>query len=164
MIYIILLMSCLLDCLFLSLIKINSIFFPLFLLMALIIIYPFFKKKQFNHFLVICSILGMVYDIVFTNTFLLNVGIFLIGGLTIKLVFKTFPYNLLSCLIIGFLTITFYRTINYIVLVLANYVDFSFITLLRGISSSLLANIGYIIIFYLLSLFFCKKYKIERFS
>lgn len=164
MIYIILVISCLLDYLFLSFIKINSILFPLFSLMALIIVYPFFKKRQFNRFLVACSALGIVYDIVFTDMRLLNVGTFLLVGLIIKLIFKTIPNNLLSGLLVGLITIVFYRITTYMVLVLAGYLDFSFIDLFCGIYSSLIVNIGYIIMFYLLSLFFSRKYKIERFS
>lgn len=164
MIYIILVISGLLDYLFLSFIKINSILFPLCSLMALIIVYPFFKKRQFNQFLVVCSVLGVVYDVVFTDMLLLNVGIFLLVGLIIKLIFKTIPNNLLSCLLAGLITIVFYRTATYIVLSLAGYVDFSCIDLFCGIYSSLIVNIGYIIIFHLLSLFFAKKHNIERFS
>ena len=88
MIYTILIISFLLDFFLLSTIDSNSILFPLCSLMSLIIIYPFFKRRDYNKFLIICVILGVLYDVVLTGTPLLNVGIFLLTGIIIKIVFR----------------------------------------------------------------------------
>ena len=163
-IYTLLVISFLLDLFMLSCIGQNSILFPLFLLMSTIIIYPFIKKKEFDKFLMICSFLGALYDVIYENTLLLNIGIFLLCALIIKIIFKSFSYNLISLVIVSLFTIVFYRTLNYLVLVSADYVKFSFADLLRGVYSSIFANMIYIITFYLFGLFYSNKYKIERFS
>lgn len=164
MIYVILITSFLLDLFLLSTIGQNSVLFPLCSLMSLIIIYPFFKKYQYNKFLIICIILGGLYDVVFTGTLLLNVGIFLLTGIIIKIVFRVFSNNLIGNILTGFVTIFIYRTISYFVFCLSGYLDFSVLELIRGLYSSLIVNLIYIILFYWLELWICIKFKIQRFS
>lgn len=164
MIYILLTISFLLDLFMLSSIRTSSLLFPLCSLMSIIVIYPFFKKNQFNKFLIISLIIGSFYDIVYTNTILLNIGIFLLCALIIKIIFNSFSYNLMNVILISLLIIIFYRTLNYFVFVLADYIKFSFYSLLQGIYSSIILNMIYIIIFYYLGLFFSNKYKLERFN
>lgn len=164
MIYIILIISFLLDSFFLSVIGPNSILFPLCSLMSLTIIYPFLKKTEYNKFLIICIFMGMLYDVVFTGTPLLNIGLFLLTGIIIKLVFRVFSNNFVSNILTGILIIFIYRTFNYLILCLAKYVDFSILALIRGIYSSLIINIIYIIISYSLGLLISNKFKIQRFS
>lgn len=164
MIYTLLTISFLLDLFLLSSIGTSSLLFPLCSLISTIIIYPFFKKHEFNKFLIISLIIGGIYDVVYTNTILLNIGIFLLCALIIKIVFNSFSYNLMNVIWVSLLIIIFYRALNYFAFVLADYINFSLYSLLRGIYSSIAINLLYIIIFYYLSLFFSNKYKIERFS
>lgn len=164
MIYIVLFVSFLLDQFFLSIINQNSILFPLCSLMSLIIIYPFFKKTEYNKFLIICGFLGVLYDVVYTGTPLLNIGLFLLTGIIIKLIFSIFSNNLISNLLTGLLIIFIYRTVNYLILLLSGYLNFSPLELLQGLYSSLIVNLIYIVIFYLLGLLISNKFKIQRFS
>lgn len=164
MIYVILIISFLLDFFLLSTISQNSILFPLCSLMSLIIIYPCFKKNQYNKFLIICVILGVLYDVVLTGTLLLNVGIFLLTGVIIKIVFRVFSNNLISNILTGIVIIFIYRTISYLIFYLSGYLDFSILELVSGLYSSLIVNLTYIILFYLLELWICNKFKIQRFS
>ena len=90
MILIVLIISFLLDGFLLSNINSNSFLFPLCSLMALIIIYPFFKKHDYNKFLIVSGIMGMFYDLVYMNTLLLNIGVFLLMAIIIKLIFFFF--------------------------------------------------------------------------
>ena len=162
MILIILLISFFLDGFLLSTINSNSLFFPLCSLMAMIIIYPFFKKSDYNKFLIVSGIMGMFYDLVYMNTLLLNIGLFLLMAVIIKIVFFFYSNNLISNLLIGSLLVCLYRVIIYLVLVLGNYLNFSFLELLKGIYSTLLLNVIYIIIFYFVTLNISKKHKIPR--
>ena len=164
MIYIILIISFLLDGLFLSNIGSNSILFPLCTLMSLIIVYPFFKKYEYDKFLIICASLGILYDLVYTNYIFLNIGLFILIGLVITMIFKFFPNSLISNILSSIIIILIYRIINYIVLLLSGYLSFSLLELVKGIYSSLIVNLSYTTIFYLIGLLVSSKFKIKRFS
>ena len=67
----ILLISFMLDSIVSNLVPLHSLFTPLFSLVSLIVVYPFFygdKKK----FLIYSGIYGFLYDIVYTNTIFVN--------------------------------------------------------------------------------------------
>jgi len=115
MIYIILFVSLLLDYVFLSLISNNSLLFPLFTLVSLILIYPLFKEHQFNRYLIISFCLGIVYDVVYMNTIFLNIGSFLLFPYLIKYFFKNFSVNIINNILITILLIIIYRTITFLV-------------------------------------------------
>lgn len=164
MIYIILIISFLLDNFFLFIIEKESLLFPLCTLMSLVIIFPFFRKDNHNKFLIICAFLGMLYDLVFAQTILLNIGLFLLIGIMIKIVFKLFSTNIISNLLTAIIIILVYRIINYFILCMSGYFSFSLLELIRGIYSSLIVNLIYIIVFYGLSILISNKFKIQRFS
>lgn len=164
MIIFILILSFLLDFFLLSIIKSSSILFPLCSLMSLIIIYPFFKKRDYDKFLIICLISGTLYDVVFTGTLFLNIGIFLLVGLIIKIIFRSFSNNPISNILTGLFVIVIYRTISYLIFCLSGNLDFSILELVRGIYSSLMVNLIYITIVYFLGLWIGTKFKIQRFS
>ena len=65
MIWVILIVSFLLESTFTNIVSINSCLIPLFSLTSLVLIYPYMKKKKENY-IIICLILGLFYDIVFT--------------------------------------------------------------------------------------------------
>ena len=69
--------SFILDNLISNFINHNSLFYPLFTMLSLIIIYPKFNKKDNKYY--ICSfILGLIYDITVSDTLFLNAFIFLL--------------------------------------------------------------------------------------
>ena len=144
MIYLILILSFWLDHVFLNFISNNSILFPLFTLMSIIIVYSFFKRHKYSNYLIMCAGLGVLYDVVYSNTLFLNLGLFMLMGILVKLFFKSFAFNLINCVVVGFSLICFYRLLSYMMLVLSGYLHWSFSLLLKGIFSSLIANIYYI--------------------
>ena len=133
----------------------NSLFYPLFTLLSLIIIYPKFIKK-INKYYLTSFLLGLIYDIAVTDTLFLNAFIFLLLSYIINYIFRKTPYNYLSVLIISFISIIYYRVITYIVLLLLNYLNFNLLTLLKSIYNSLILNIIYITILYNKKLIFKK--------
>ena len=133
----------------------NSLFYPLFTLLSLIIIYPKFTKK-INKYYLTSFLLGLIYDIAVTDTLFLNAFIFLLLSYIINYIFKKIPYNYISVLIISFVSIIYYRVITYIVLLLLNYLNFNLLTLLKSIYNSLILNIIYKTILYNKKLIFKK--------
>lgn len=160
MIYIILLFSFLLECSFSNILSINSILIPLFLLTSLTIIYPYLKKEKHN-FIIICTILGLLYDISFYNSAFINTISFGVCSIIIIIGYNYLTYNILNANIINLLVIIFYRIISYLLLCLIDYLSFNGLILLKGIYSSLIINILYGIIIYIIIDLVSKIFKIK---
>ena len=152
---IILIISLLLECAISNIISLNSIFNPLFLITSLSLIYPYFKKDT-TKYLIICSTSGLIYDIVFYNSIFLNTISFFILGLIVILLNKYLSKNILNIVLITIISIILYRLISYILLILIGYTNFNLLVLFKCIYTSLVINIIYGIMLYLL----LKKIKI----
>lgn len=124
----------------------NSLFFPLFTLLSLIIIFSY-NLKDYNYFL-LCFGIGLLYDVVFTDTLFLNSSIFLFFSLCIYLIFKKINYNLFNIILVSLLLIFVYRIITYILFLLSFKAHFNLFTLLSGVYSSIIINIVYIGVIY----------------
>lgn len=148
MICLILIFSFLFEAMFTNLVGISSIFIPLFTLTSIVLIYPYFKKKNFNY-LIVCLILGIFYDIAFADSVFVNTICFgIIGGLNI-LIYNYVKYNIYTSNLINIIIIITYRIISYIILLSINFITFNGNIFFKGIYSSLLINISYGIILYL---------------
>ena len=124
----------------------SNIFFPLFSLSLLPIIY-----KHKKNLIIYSLIIGLIYGLIFTNMFLLEIISYYICSLFIICFFKKFNYNIYNLLLNTLLNIILYRTINFIVLSLSNIIPFSISLLFKSIYSSLILNIIYIILIYLIT-------------
>lgn len=157
MIYLILVISFLLDNLISFFLNTNLLFNPLLSLVSLIIIFRYYHRKDENKYLITSFVLGLVYDIVCTDTIFLNAGIYLLLSLFIIKFYKIFSYNLLNSAILLIIVIIIYRSITFLVLSNFNFISFNLYHLLRSIYSSLILNLLY------LSFFFLKKKKYKRY-
>jgi rod shape-determining protein MreD len=157
MIYLILVISFLLDNLISFFLNTNLLFNPLLSLVSLIIIFRYYHRKDENKYLITSFVLGLVYDIVCTDTVFLNAGIYLLLSLFIIKFYKIFSYNLLNSAILLIIVIIIYRSITFLVLSNFNFISFNLYHLLQSISSSLILNLLY------LSFFFLKKKKYKRY-
>lgn len=157
MIYLILVISFLLDNLISFFLNTNLLFNPLLSLVSLIIIFRYYHRKDENKYLITSFVLGLVYDIVCTDTIFLNAGIYLLLSLFIIKFYKIFSYNLLNSAILLIIVIIFYRSITFLVLSNFNFISFNLYHLLQSIYSSLILNLLY------LSFFFLKKKKYKRY-
>lgn len=162
MILFVIIISFILESIISSLIPINTNFFnPCFVVVALIIIYPYFNKYN-NRYLITCLITGLIYDFIFTSTLFFFSIIFLILGLIIKFIFSKVSNNIISVNITSFIIIVLYRLIVYFTLLATNYFSFDFNYLLKGIYSSIIMNIIYTSMLYLLTEFISKKLNIKK--
>lgn len=157
MIYLILVISFLLDNLISFFLNTNLLFNPLLSLVSLIIIFRYYHRKDENKYLITSFVLGLVYDIVCTDTVFLNAGIYLLLSLFIIKFYKIFSYNLLNSAILLIIVIIIYRSITFLVLSNFNFISFNLYHLLQSISSSVILNLLY------LSFFFLKKKKYKRY-
>ena len=92
----------------------SNLFLPLFTIVALVIIYPYFKKERSNYYKV-AAILGLFYDIVFTDTLILNLFLFLMTAYFIAKMNYMLSNNYFNVALMTVLAIAFYRSISFFV-------------------------------------------------
>lgn len=155
MIYLILLISFFLDGIVSFVFNNNILFNSLFSLMSLIIVFKYYKKREDLKYLITISMVGLLVDIVYTDTLFLNAGIYLIVGIVVIKYYKFFTYNLLNSIILAFIVISLYRLLNFLVLSNMGVISVDFYKLIESIYSSLFLNLIYIYCFFLKK----KKYK-----
>ena len=155
MIYLILLISFFLDGIVSFVFNNNILFNSLFSLMSLIIAFKYYKRREDLKYLINVSIVGLLMDIIYTDTLFLNAGIYLIVGIVVIKYYKFFTYNLLNSVILSFIVIILYRLLNFLVLSNIGEISVDFYKLIESIYSSLLLNLIYIFCFFLKQ----KKYK-----
>ena len=160
MIPIVIVLSFFLEIVFSNIVSLSSLFIPLFLIVSLVLMYPYFKSKMY--FIIVCAICGLIYDLGFVNTAFINTLCFTFVGLMIMFLHSYINYNLVSTNIVNVIIIIFYRVISYLLLCLTAYTSFHITTLLRGIYTSLIINIIYGIILYLLLELISKKFNIKK--
>ncbi len=130
-------------------ITLNSLFYPLFSILSLVLVYPYFNKNT-SDYLIIAFTLGLSYDLVYTDTIFVNAFIFLILAYILRKVFSKITYNYLSVLLVSIITIIYYRAVTYVVLIIIDYLDFNILSFLKSVYSSIFINIIYLSIFYVI--------------
>ena len=138
-----------------------TIFKPMFTIVSFILIYPYFNKDD-HQFYKVTTIYGMFYDIVYTNTFPLNTLLFFLLALTVSFIHNILSSNIVNMMIMTILTITIFEFLNYFFLNIIDYTSITFYEIIYKISHSLLINIIYVLISYLILNKISKKYKIKR--
>lgn len=162
LVYIILLISFILQGMLSNFINIDTSIFNLLLpIIALIITYPFFCKNL-SRYLIYAGIYGFLYDLIYTDTLILYAGLFVIIAFIISLLNIIFSNNIINIGFISGLVIIIYRIISYTILVIINYIPFDMNLLFHSIYSSLVINILYAIILYFISDKISYKYHIEK--
>lgn len=117
-------------------------------IISLVILYNYFDNKQ--KYLKILIILGIFFDIVYTNTFILNIIVFLVIYIILSIVDYMLPTNIITINIKSISCIFLYHILTYIILLLANYNSYSIkllgIILLRSIIMTIIyTTISYLI-------------------
>ena len=125
-----------------------SIFNTIYSVICLVIIYNYFDND--NKYLKVLLILGILFDIVYTGTILLNIIIFLIIYIIIRIINDYIPNNLLTINIKSLIAIVIYHIMSYLILDITHYDNFTsklLIILPRSIIMTIIyTSISYIII------------------
>ena len=141
--------------------SLNSYFLPLFSLVSLIIIYPFFHRKEMNY-LKMCALFGFFYDITYTDTFLVNTIIFAFLGFFILFINTWLSNNFLNSGLLALILTVLYRILYYFLLFFCGYSSFSLKNLFISINHSLIGNVLYAIILYFIVDYISYKKHIEK--
>lgn len=118
-----------------------SIFKTIFTLVGLVNIYPYFNNEK--KYLYILIIAGILFDIVYTNTFMFVTIIFIIIYLVNKFVNFFLSFNLININIISILSIFIYNILSFLALNLVNYNSYNFSLLLKILLNSIIGTIIY---------------------
>ncbi len=161
MICTILIISFFLEAIYTNIVSIDSLFIPLFAFTSLILIYPYFNKKDINY-VIVCLILGLFYDIVFSDSAFVNTMCFAVLGTINIICNKYVKYNIYTSNIINLILIITYRIISYVMLLSINYVVFNSYIFFKGIYSSLIVNFLYGIVLYLIIELIAKIFNKKR--
>lgn len=135
-----------------------SLFTPMFTIVSLILIYPFFQKRIKNYF-IIAFVLGTLYDLFYTNLLLFNAILFLAVAVLIMYLYKYVEMNYINIILYVVLIITVYELLTVFCIVLFQLVPISFAKVIYKISHSLILNIIYVEIIYFIINMIPKKYK-----
>lgn len=138
----------------------NSLFLPLFTIVSLVIIYPYFNNDNFRYFKFI-AIIGLLYDIAYFNTLFYNFFIFIALGFIIGLINYLLSNNIYTNILMTVVSITAYRIITFLITIIFK-TSYSLSELLQSIYSSLILNIIYCLIIYVITEIYSKKNKILR--
>lgn len=155
MIYLIIVFSFYLEGILSRLISLNYLI-PLTSLMSLILIYPYLYNNKKKYF-IICFITGILYDITYTNTGILNACLFCLLGYIISILNIYITNNCFNVVILSIITIMIYRIIAYFILIFIDYLEFNINVLISSIIYSLLFNIIFISLMYKITDLISKK-------
>lgn len=120
----------------------------IFSIISIVIIYDYFENQK--KYLLVTIIMAILFDIVYTNTFLLNVIIFIIIYLIIKQLDYYISNNIFTINIKSLVAIYTYHIMTFIILLLTHYNSYDMKIFLNIILKSAINTIIYTTISYLI--------------
>lgn len=137
-----------------------SIFMTLYVIVGLVVIYPYFINKKKYLYLVI--IFGILFDVIYTNTILINLVIFILIYLFNRLLDEILPNNIFVINIKSYLAVILYYTLTYVIMVLTNYASYSVSMLFRVYYSNIIMSIIYTTLSYIVIGILTNKFNVKE--
>lgn len=163
---IVLILSFLLDGIISNFLFISSTNFMLFgtiyILVSLVILCPYFYNAK--KFFIFTSIFGLLFDIVYTNTFVLNLVVFILLGIVIRFFHSFLANSLFSNIFISLITIMLYYLFTFFFLFISNYNGGLLFSLGKILYSNIFMTIIYSVFLYYAVKFMLKKLKMKQFK
>ncbi len=119
-----------------------SIFTSLFVPITIYLIYPFYKNQELKYYIE-SFIIGIIYDLIFTNLLFFDGVIFLIISLVSVKIYKNFIVDKYKNIMYVFLIIILYEFLVASIFLIFNLVPISFYDFIYKISHTLLINVVY---------------------
>ena len=137
-----------------------SIFSTIYILIAILILRPYFENKK--KYFTLLIIFSLIIDITYTNTLFLNAFLFIICYYISKIFHSFFPYNWLTISVSNLICITIYHTLTYLFLTILKYGIYHVSNLTKILSHSILMTIIYSIIVHVTLSFVTKKLQLKE--
>ena len=125
-----------------------SYFRTIYSVVALVVMFNFCENKR--KYLYILVSLGILFDIVYTNTFILNIVIFLIIYLFLNIMDYYLSNNLFTVNLKAVLAIGIYHTMSYLIFLLVHYQNYTINLLTMILVRSIIMTIIYTSFSYLI--------------
>lgn len=120
-------------------------FIPLFTLTSLVIASYYYKEDDLIKY---SLLIGICYDITYTNTLILNGILFYLLILLVLRLNKKYQQKLITLILINTVIITLYLVISYIILIIFKYLSLDLLYLLLAILKGIITNTIYLLILY----------------
>ncbi len=127
-----------------------SPFTSFFTLISLIVIYPFFQKREKKYYLIV-FFTGYLYDLFYTNLFFTHAIIFTFLAFILSWYYKKIEINMGTFFLLLILLLFLYQSFYAFLLFLFNIVPITISSVLYLFSSSLILNLFYGEALYLLA-------------
>ena len=138
-----------------------SLFTPLLTIVALVVIYNFFYHEEKKYY-ILSFIVGILYDLFYTNLLFLDGLLFLLIAFVITKIYKLVGFNYMWIALDILISIIIYECSFALVIVIFNLVPMSIYRLLYKIGHSIILNIIYGELLYFIIRLLPKKYKKVR--
>ena len=135
-----------------------SYFTPLLTVVSIFMLYPLNRKKEKNFYKII-FVTGIIYDLLYTNLLFLNGLLFLLITLVSKYTYKNFDVTWFKLIIYTVIIIVIYETSYASILFIFRVVPVTLNKLYYKISHTLILNIIYTEILYVIIKYLPKKYR-----
>ena len=135
-----------------------SFFTPMFTVVSIFISYPFFRKSEKKYYIIL-FILGIIYDLLYTNLLFLNGCLFVILGYISYLIQRNFGFGYLKMILYSIIMVSAYEIIYALILLIYSIVPINIGLVLYKIVHSLIINIIYLELLYIIIKIIPKKYK-----
>ena len=119
-------------------------FFPMILVSSIPITYSLIKNKKI--FLIILIILGLIYDLLYSDIFLINTYYFILYYLFLHVFYQNRKTNYFNIILISVLGFIIYDIYVFLILILLDYSYFEIEYLYYKIFHSFILNFLYVII------------------
>ena len=131
-----------------------SFFYPMLTVTLISLLYHYSPLKKYYR---ICFIIGIIYDLLYSNIFLYHALLFLLLGKVNSKVYKFFKANLILKILLVIINIIIYDAIGFMIIKFSHYMIVDINDLFYKISHSLLLNIMLVFV----DFFFFKKKKMR---
>lgn len=135
-----------------------SLLTPSLTLISLLLIYPFYRKKEMKYTILIL-ITGVIYDLLYTNLLFFNAILFYIVIRIMQYIYKNYEINYFTIIINTIIAITTYEVLQVIIISIYNLYSITLYSLVYKIKSSLLLNIIYAELIHFIISIIPRKYR-----
>ena len=136
-----------------------SLFTTIYSVICLVILYPHFNNDK--KFYLLVAMCGILFDILYTSTFIFNLVIFSIIGILIKILYNVFPENIFMTNLISFIAIIIYHLLCFILLNLFSSISYDYMIFVNIILGSIIMTIIYTVFSYYVINYFFNKFGIK---
>lgn len=137
-----------------------SCFSTIYTIIAFAIIYPYFANEKKYYILII--IFGCLFDILYTSTILINLVLFIIVAIVIKVLNNLISDNIFMTNVMSIVCIIVYHLLSFIILNLTTSGVYGISLLLEIITHSIIMTVIYCSISYFVIKFIYNKLEIKQ--